>query len=95
MWSDVLQTQRYRVLALGCVLEGETNLVLAGFAAYQGLLDPVVVVSIATAAGFAGARRQQEAKDSLPSIAVVRQGRSEQALLAVQRRLIAARIGSS
>ncbi len=54
MWSDLLQTHGYWVLALGCLLEGETLLVLAGFAAHRGLLDPVAVVAIAAAAGFAG-----------------------------------------
>lgn len=54
MWNDLLQTHGYWLLALGCLLEGETLLVLAGFAAHRGLLDPLAVVSIAAAAGFAG-----------------------------------------
>lgn len=54
MWSDLLQTHGYWVLALGCLLEGESLLVLAGFAAHRGLLDPAAVVTIAAAAGFAG-----------------------------------------
>ena len=54
MWSDLLQTHAYWVLALGCLVEGETLLVLAGFAAHRGLLDPIAVVSIAAVAGFAG-----------------------------------------
>ena len=54
MWSHLLQTHGYWVLALGCLLEGETLLVLAGYAAHRGLLDPVAVVAIAALAGFAG-----------------------------------------
>lgn len=38
----------------GCLLEGETVLVLAGFAAHLGYLDPVAVVAIAAAAAFVG-----------------------------------------
>lgn len=53
-WTDLLQTHGYWMLALGCLLEGETLLVLAGFAAHGGLLDPFAVVGIAAAAGFAG-----------------------------------------
>jgi len=54
MWSELLQTHGYWVLAIGCLLEGETLLVLAGFAAHRGLLDPFAVVAIAAVAGFAG-----------------------------------------
>jgi membrane protein DedA with SNARE-associated domain len=54
MWSDLLQTHGYWVLAVGCLLEGETLLVLAGFAAHRGLLDPAAVVAIAATAGFVG-----------------------------------------
>lgn len=49
-----LQTHGYWLLAIGCLLEGETVLVLAGFAAHRGRLDPVAVVSIAAVAGFTG-----------------------------------------
>lgn len=54
MWSDLLQAHGYWILALGCLLEGETVLVLAGLAAHRGLLDPLAVVAIAAVAGFAG-----------------------------------------
>lgn len=54
MWSELLQTHGYWVLALGCLLEGETMLVLAGFAAHRGVLDPVAVMGIAAVAGFTG-----------------------------------------
>lgn len=54
MWSDLLQTHGYWALALGCLLEGETLLVLAGFAAHRGMLDPWAVVAIAATAGFIG-----------------------------------------
>mgnify|MGYP005853546249 CR=1 FL=1 len=54
MWTDLLHTHGYWLLALGCLLEGETVLVLAGLAAHRGVLDPVTVVAIAAIAGFAG-----------------------------------------
>lgn len=54
MWTELLQTHGYWVLALGCLLEGETVLLLAGFAAHRGLLDPAAVWVIAAASGFAG-----------------------------------------
>ncbi len=53
-WSDLLQTHGYWLLAIGCLLEGETVLVLAGFAAHRGLLDPLSVVGVAATAGFVG-----------------------------------------
>jgi len=52
--STLIATHGYWVLALGCLLEGETVLVLAGFAAHRGYLDPLAVVGIAALAGFAG-----------------------------------------
>lgn len=52
--GPLIETHGYWVLALGCLLEGETILVLAGFAAYRGYLDPYAVFGIAAAAGFAG-----------------------------------------
>jgi len=54
MWHDLFQTHGYWALALGCLLEGETVLLLAGFAAHRGWLDPLAVFGIAAAAGFAG-----------------------------------------
>jgi membrane protein DedA with SNARE-associated domain len=54
MWSDLLLTHGCWVLALGCLLEGETLLVLAGFAAHRGLLDLKAVVAVAALAGFCG-----------------------------------------
>lgn len=52
--AALIQTHGYWVLALGCFLEGETILVLAGFAAHQGYLNPGGVVAIAAIAGFSG-----------------------------------------
>ncbi|MDH5538785.1 MAG: DedA family protein [Rhizobacter sp.] len=52
--GQLIETHGYWVLALGCLLEGETILVLAGFAAHRGYLDPFAVFGIAAAAGFAG-----------------------------------------
>lgn len=54
MWAELLQTHGYWILAVGCLLEGEAVLVLAGFAAHRGLLDPAAVVSIAAISGFMG-----------------------------------------
>lgn len=54
MWNDLLQSYGYPLLAIACLLEGETVLVLAGFAAHRGLLDPVAVVAIAALFGFLG-----------------------------------------
>jgi membrane protein DedA with SNARE-associated domain len=44
----------YWVVALFCLLEGETILVLAGFAASRGHLDIFAVMAVAAVAGFAG-----------------------------------------
>jgi membrane protein DedA with SNARE-associated domain len=52
--SALLQTYGYPLLALGCLLEGETGLALAGLAAHQGRLDFGVVTLIAALAGFIG-----------------------------------------
>ena len=52
--GSLIETHGYWVLALGCLLEGETVLVLAGFAAHRGYLNPFAVVGIATVAGFLG-----------------------------------------
>jgi membrane protein DedA with SNARE-associated domain len=50
----LIQAHGYWLLAVGCLLEGETVLLLAGFAAHRGHLDPFAVVAIAAAAGFTG-----------------------------------------
>ncbi|MFZ5512052.1 MAG: DedA family protein [Pseudomonadota bacterium] len=50
----LIETHGYWVLAVGCFLEGETVLVLAGFAASRGYLDPFAVLGVAAAAGFLG-----------------------------------------
>lgn len=52
--AAVLSEHGYWVLALGALLEGETVLALAGFAAHQGYLSFPAVVAVAAAAGFAG-----------------------------------------
>lgn len=44
----------YWAVAAGCLLEGETVLLLAGFAAHRGYLQWPWVVVVATLAGFAG-----------------------------------------
>lgn len=44
----------YWAVAAGCLLEGETVLVLAGFAAHRGYLQWPLVIGVAMLAGFAG-----------------------------------------
>ncbi len=50
----LISNHGYWVLALGALLEGETVLALAGFAAHQGYLHFAAVVAVAAAAGFSG-----------------------------------------
>jgi len=52
--GTLIETHGYWVLAVGSVLEGETVLVLAGFAAHRGYLALPWVIGVAAAAGFAG-----------------------------------------
>lgn len=52
--GTLIETHGYWLLALGCLLEGETVLLLAGFAAHRGYLDPLAVVAVAATAGFLG-----------------------------------------
>ena len=51
--ATLIAANGYWILALGCVLEGETALLLAAFAAHRGYLDPATVVAIAVASTFA------------------------------------------
>lgn len=50
----LLQSYGYPLLAIGCLLEGETVLALAGFAAHQGHMDFALVTLIAAVCGFCG-----------------------------------------
>jgi membrane protein DedA with SNARE-associated domain len=52
--GTLIETHGYWMLAVGCLLEGETVLILAGFAAHRGYLNPVAVLAIASTAGFLG-----------------------------------------
>ena len=52
--STLIETHGYWLLAIGCLLEGETILILAGFAAHRGYLNLYAVLAIASMAGFAG-----------------------------------------
>jgi membrane protein DedA with SNARE-associated domain len=52
--GHLIETHGYWVLALGCLLEGETILALAGYAAHRGYLDFGWVLAIAVTSGFAG-----------------------------------------
>ncbi len=51
---ELITTHGYWILVIGCLLEGETILLLAGFAASRGYLDPVAVFAIAAFCGFLG-----------------------------------------
>jgi membrane protein DedA with SNARE-associated domain len=48
----LIETHGYWVLAVGCVLEGESALLLAGLAAHAGYLNPFAVVGVAALSGF-------------------------------------------
>jgi len=52
--GELISGHGYWVLALGALLEGETVLALAGFAAHRGYLSFPIVVAIAAVAGFSG-----------------------------------------
>jgi membrane protein DedA with SNARE-associated domain len=52
--ATLIESHGYWVLALGGVLEGETVLLLAGYAAHRGYLSLTWVLVIAGVAGFAG-----------------------------------------
>lgn len=52
--ATLIAVHGYWILAVGCLLEGETVLMLAALAAHRGYLNPVAVVGIAAACGFAG-----------------------------------------
>ncbi|MCX8004926.1 MAG: DedA family protein [Burkholderiaceae bacterium] len=52
--GPLIATHGYWILALGCLLEGETLLALAGFAAHLGYLELRWVWTVAAIAGFAG-----------------------------------------
>jgi membrane protein DedA with SNARE-associated domain len=52
--ASLIADHGYWIVAAGCLLEGETVLLLAGFAAKRGYLDPIEVVGVASASAFAG-----------------------------------------
>jgi membrane protein DedA with SNARE-associated domain len=52
--ASLIQTYGYGIVLLGTLLEGETVLVLAGFAAHQGYLQLPWVIVAATVGGFLG-----------------------------------------
>lgn len=52
--QELIQHYGYLAVFIGSVLEGETVLILSGFAAHRGYLDFVLVVAIAALGGFAG-----------------------------------------
>lgn len=52
--GSLIEAHGYWAVLVGCLLEGETILILAGYAAHRGYLNPFAVVAIAAAAGFTG-----------------------------------------
>ncbi len=52
--TQFLSQYGYVALAIGCFLEGETLLLLAGVAAQAGLMSPFLVVAVAFVAGTLG-----------------------------------------
>jgi membrane protein DedA with SNARE-associated domain len=54
MLQHLIETYGYAAVFVGCFLEGETVLMLAGFAAHRGYLSLPVVLATAAVAGFAG-----------------------------------------
>lgn len=52
--SEFVSEYGYLAVAVGCVLEGETVLLMAGFAAHRGLLDLPMVLAVALVSSFAG-----------------------------------------
>jgi membrane protein DedA with SNARE-associated domain len=52
--TSLIQTYGYGIVLLGTVVEGETVLILAGFAAHRGYLDLPLVIVTATLGGFLG-----------------------------------------
>jgi len=51
--AGLIETHGYWVLVAGCLLEGEMVLILAGFAARRGYLDPLAVLAVASLTAFA------------------------------------------
>jgi membrane protein DedA with SNARE-associated domain len=52
--ASLIAAHGYWILALGCLVEGDTVLVLAALAAHRGYLNPAAVVTIAATCAFAG-----------------------------------------
>lgn len=52
--SELIETYGYWVVFGGTLLEGESVLLLAGFAAYSGLLELHIVIGVATVGSFLG-----------------------------------------
>jgi membrane protein DedA with SNARE-associated domain len=51
--ATLIATHGYWILAIGCIVEGETVLMLAAYAAHRGYLNPAAVGMIAVASAFA------------------------------------------
>lgn len=52
--AALIASYGYTALAVGALLEGETILMVAGFAAHRGYLDIYAVIGLAAACGFFG-----------------------------------------
>jgi membrane protein DedA with SNARE-associated domain len=52
--QDLIQQYGYLAVLIGTVLEGETVLLMAGYAAHRGYMDLGLVIVVGTFGGFAG-----------------------------------------
>lgn len=50
--SNLITQYGYGAVAVGCLLEGEMVLLLAGFAAHRGYLSLPMLIGVAAVAGF-------------------------------------------
>jgi membrane protein DedA with SNARE-associated domain len=52
--QQLIEHYGYLAVFIGALIEGETILVMAGFLAHEGFLNPVVVMTVAAIGGFVG-----------------------------------------
>jgi membrane protein DedA with SNARE-associated domain len=52
--QQLIEHYGYLAVFIGALIEGETILVMAGFLAHEGFLNPVVVMTVAAIGGFIG-----------------------------------------
>jgi len=83
-FGSLVSQHGYWLLALGCFLEGETVLLLAGLAARSGYLSPVGVLAVASASTGSAARRAPRCCSASPGSQAV-QRRCRPASVATMR----------